>query len=350
MVNYHAMYYEFIVKLFGMPITAVSYRSGEVETNLVRSGGEIPSDAVLLNVFAPTPEESNFLNASFDITVPTKKEMGMIEVASPLYKEGDCYYMMITAIYKTAKSNYLESTPIALILREDKLIILSHVQLPVMQQFWGKHIHARDVCLTPTPEVFVMKVIDLLVNNVAMILEEAGNELDLLQKRLFESRVSVKKITTRNDYDNIIGTVGLTGNLISKNRESLVSINRFIIYYEQVRALDESNLSFARMKSMSHMISEVHTLNEYASFLSQRNSFIMDATLGLLSVEQNMVIKMFTVAAAVLMPPTLVASVYGMNFKFMPETEWDLGYPLALCLIIVSALIPYLLFKRKGWL
>ena len=101
---------------------------------------------------------------------------------------------------------------------------------------------------------------------------------------------------------------------------------------------------------IKHIASDISSLSEYANFLSQRNSFLLDATLGMISVEQNIIIKVFTVAAAVFMPPTLIASIYGMNFKYMPEIDLVFGYPLSLLLIIISAVIPYLYFKGKGWL
>jgi magnesium transporter len=94
-----------------------------------------------------------------------------------------------------------------------------------------------------------------------------------------------------------------------------------------------------------NLFREVHSLNEYVNFLSQRNSFLLDATLGMISVEQNKIIKVFTVAAAVFMPPTLIASIYGMNFAKMPELSWDLGYPMAIVMMLISAILPYLYFR-----
>jgi magnesium transporter len=93
-----------------------------------------------------------------------------------------------------------------------------------------------------------------------------------------------------------------------------------------------------------------HSLMEHTRFLTNRISFLLEATLGMISTEQNQIIKLFSVMAVMLMPPTLVASIYGMNFRHMPELEWDYGYPLALLAMVLAAVIPYLYFRRKGWL
>ena len=98
------------------------------------------------------------------------------------------------------------------------------------------------------------------------------------------------------------------------------------------------------------LVRDVRSLVEHANFLNGKANFLLDAVLGIINVEQNAIIKTFTVASVALMPPTLIASIYGMNFDVMPELKWDLGYPLAIVLMVVSAVLPILYFKRKGWL
>jgi len=102
-----------------------------------------------------------------------------------------------------------------------------------------------------------------------------------------------------------------------------------------------------RLKTVAR---DIRSLSDHDGFLSQKINFLLDATLGMISIEQNGIIKIFSVAAVVFLPPTLVASIYGMNFEFMPELQWPYGYPFALGLMVVSMLLPYLYFKRRGWL
>lgn len=95
---------------------------------------------------------------------------------------------------------------------------------------------------------------------------------------------------------------------------------------------------------------DIRSLSDHASFLSQKITFLLEATLGMINIEQNAIIKIFSVAAVVFLPPTLIASMYGMNFKHMPELEWLVGYPFALVLMVLSAILPYMFFKSRGWL
>ena len=94
----------------------------------------------------------------------------------------------------------------------------------------------------------------------------------------------------------------------------------------------------------------MQSIEEHATFLANKVQFLLDATLGLVTIEQNDIIKLFSVVAVVFMPPTLVASIYGMNFKYMPELEWPLGYPMALALMVLAAVTPYLYFRWRQWL
>ena len=127
-----------------------------------------------------------------------------------------------------------------------------------------------------------------------------------------------------------------------------MSVHRLLMYFANaVRERKDDKRILARIETANH---DITSLMESLRFLSARTSFLLDATLGMISNEQNQIIKLFSVMAVMLMPPTLVASIYGMNFKFMPELDWFIGYPLALGLMFISGLVPFLYFRRKGWL
>ena len=98
------------------------------------------------------------------------------------------------------------------------------------------------------------------------------------------------------------------------------------------------------------LVQDVRSLTDHTTFISDKITFLLDATLGMINIEQNAIIKIFSVAAVAFLPPTLVASIYGMNFDLMPELKWEFGYPLAITLMILSAVIPFFYFKRRGWL
>jgi magnesium transporter len=205
-----------------------------------------------------------------------------------------------------------------------------------------------DLDIYKNPAVLLSALTEVFTHDVGELLEKIGNEMNDLIQQVFTKPKRNKVIHDSKNYNAIIALIGNGGNTISRCRESLVSINRLIIYFTQIErdkiAYKEHGLR------LRHISREINSLTEYANFLSQRISFLLDATLGLLSVEQNMIVKVFTIASAVLMPPTLIASIYGMNLKYMPETQWDYGYPLILFIMFISAVIPLYFFNKKGWL
>ncbi|MBA8667651.1 magnesium transporter CorA family protein [Holosporaceae bacterium 'Namur'] len=313
-------------------------------------GSIIPEGCVWLDLLEPTIEEEKFIEKSLNIDAPTREEMNKFEVMSPFYKEGDAYYMTVTALHK-AESEYPDATAITFIITPNYLVTLRYHRPRPFNNFAARAMRQPEIC--SSPEIVLEGLIDSLIDRIADALEKSGNELDSILKSIFEKKV-VKgnnqiKDNSKFYYNNVIKKVGRTGNVISKNRESLLSINRMLIFYSQIDTLKNPSRKETRAKFKT-ITREVISLTEYANFLSQRISFLLDATLGMLSVEQNSIIKVFTVAAAVFMPPTLIASIYGMNFHIMPELDWTYGYPIAILFIIISAIAPYYYFKKKGWL
>ncbi len=153
------------------------------------------------------------------------------------------------------------------------------------------------------------------------------------------------------NLEELLSKVGEEGDFNSKVRESLVSIGRMVAFaqavIDQIKLGKEMKENRARIKIIQR---DIQSLTDHASFLSGKISFLLDAVLGMINIEQSGIIKIFSVAAVVFLPPTLVASIYGMNFQHMPELPWEYGYPFAIGMMIASAVLPFLYFKRKGWL
>jgi magnesium transporter len=145
-----------------------------------------------------------------------------------------------------------------------------------------------------------------------------------------------------------LSDLGRKADALSNIRDSLVSLERLSTFATTLLLQRKSHKELRdRLKTVAR---DVRSLSDHDAFLSQKINFLLDATLGMISIEQNGIIKIFSVAAVVFLPPTLVASIYGMNFEFMPELQWLYGYPFALGLMAVSMLLPYFYFKRRGWL
>ena len=182
--------------------------------------------------------------------------------------------------------------------------------------------------------MILMELIDAVIDRNADILERAGGDMDIISHDIFEPRAARTGHAKR--YSDILIAIGRKGDLTSKVRESLVSIGRLVAF------LSASVEGIKWSKEMREQL-EDHAArrgldSRPASYLSNKITFTLDAMLGVVNLEQNNIIKLFSVMAVVLMPPTLIASIYGMNFKLMPELEWVHGYPMALVMMLLAAM------------
>lgn len=295
---------------------------------------------IWVDAFQPTVQEVAWLKKCYDINIPSSEEVDKIEVMTPFYKEKNAYFMTATLI-----DHANNSIAITFILTPDCLFTLRYDDSQSLHNF--ATYATQNMVPYLTPSTILTALIEIFINKVGDILDVMGNELDRLIQDVLEKPNDEIGRKPQN-YNSIIRSIGYTGNTISKNRESLASVNRTLMYFGQIEDVQYVNKKEHRTR-MKHLGREITSMSEYASFLAQRNYFLLDGTLGMISVEQNTIIKILTIASVVFMPPTLVASIYGMNFSYMPELHSEWGYPLALSVIICSAVLPYLFFKKRGW-
>jgi len=196
-------------------------------------------------------------------------------------------------------------------------------------------------------ENVLMELLDAVIDRNADILERAGSDMDTISHAIFEPE-GMARTGHAKRYSDILIAIGRKGDLTSKVRESLVSVGRVVTFV--AAAVDGVKWSKDMREQLKTMQRDVISLTDHASYLSNKITFVLDAMLGVVNLEQNNIIKLFSVMAVVLMPPTLIASIYGMNFKIMPELEWVHGYPYALVAMLLAAVGPYLFFKWKKWL
>ena len=191
-------------------------------------------------------------------------------------------------------------------------------------------------------ETILATLLEAIVDRLADVLERIGRDILDVSEGIFHPLANNASRRGR-DYQLILRKIGRKEELISNIQDSLISLQRLTGFFgNAVLKEDKSTGVRTRVKTVSR---DVASLSDYASFLSQKVTFLLDATLGMINIEQNGIIKIFSVAAVVFLPPTLVASVYGMNFKVMPELGWHLGYPFALILMVISAVLPFLIFQ-----
>jgi magnesium transporter len=190
-------------------------------------------------------------------------------------------------------------------------------------------------------------LIDMLIEREYELIERIHDEVETAAPRVF-GNYDAGQASRNRHLDVLLKTIGKRGDVIARAQESATSLHRLVLYFANaLRDRKDDERLVGRVEAAGQ---DILSLMESLRFLSARTSFLLDATLGMISNEQNQIIKLFSVMAVMLMPPTLVASIYGMNFRHMPELDVPWGYPLALGLMFVSGLVPYLYFRKKGWL
>lgn len=306
---------------------------------------EVVSATLWADLVEPTIEEEKAVERFLGIEVPTREEMKEIEASNRLYEEDGALYMTLTVVTKI-DTERPETTAITFILAKGRLITLRYVDpLPFRKYISYAERHA-STCGSAL--VVFAGLLESIVERIADVLERVGTDLDDASANVFASPARKRKANRVNsDLRAMMERIGRNGDLLSKARESLVSLTRLLTFVQQSGNLVVPQDLRNRYRNVSR---DAIALSDHASFVSSKVSFLLDATLGLINIEQNAIIKIFSVAAVVFLPPTLIASIYGMNFEHMPELAWDGGYPWALGLMVVSAILPYVYFKRRGWL
>jgi magnesium transporter len=312
-----------------------------LERKAVENTDGLPEGAVWIDLVTPTSLEDKQVERALGIAVPTREEMQEIEVTSRLYVENGARYMTATLMCQS-ESDTPKTTAVTFILAGHRLITVRYDE-PLPFTIVGTKL-GRVCPPTITGEVVMMDLLDAVIDRAADILERIGGDVDQVSHDIFEPKDSAGA----RSYTDILKTIGRKGDLTSKVRESLVSIGRLLLFLaNEADTMRWAKEPRAQLKGMQR---DVQSLSDHATYLSSKIQFLLDAMLGVVSLEQNNIIKIFSVMAVVLMPPTLIASIYGMNFKAMPELEWSFGYPLAIVLMLIAAALPYLFFKWKKWL
>lgn len=321
-----------------------------VPTELDLTSHSPPADAsgaLWLDLITPTREEVHFAEHLLGISIPTQEEAQEIEVSARLYHEDSAEFMTMTGVSQL-ESEAPMTTPISFILKGETLATIRYAQ---PKPFFTYATRAQKAGAVPciNSEQVMLGLVEALIERMAEALEKTGRNLERLSRQVFRYKPPGGTASKSRDFQAIIEEIGARGDLLAMVRESLVSLNRLLAYHNTTgKAADgPSKDAVAWVKDM---LQDVVALSDHATYLSNKTNFLLDATLGLINLEQNQIIKIFSIAAVCLMPPTLIASSYGMNFRHMPELEWLFGYPYALALMLITAIIPFVWFKRKGWL
>src|SRR6187401_1813556 len=286
----------------------------------LRAGAAIPGEAVWLDLIEPTPSEERQVESFLSIDVPTRDEMREIEASNRLYEEDGGLYMTATVVTKLVTNRYVDPLP--------------------FRRFIAYAERHPNSCNSP-PAVLA-GLLESIINRVADVIERVATDLDGASVEVFSA--SRRKRGVMRDFRKVLERLGQNGELISKARESLVSLGRLLTFVQQSTVVPIPDDVRARFRTLSR---DVLAMSDHASFLGTKVSFILDATLGLINIDQNNILKIFSVVTVFLLPPSVIGAIYGLNFSKMPWLHDTWGFWAAMGMMLVSAIGPFVWFKRK---
>ena len=301
------------------------------------------SDTLWIDLFEPTPEEERTVEAECAIDVPTREEMREIETSNRLYEEDGGVYLTFTIVTKL-DSDLPQNSQVTFILKDGRLITNRYTDPLPFRRFISYAERHGPSCASGS--AVLAGLIEAIINRVADVIERVSSDLDSISAEVF-ARLPRRRRSRGRDYQGVLERVGQSGELIAKTRESLVSLGRALTFVQQATSVNLTNDVRTRFRTQAR---DVIAMSDHASFLGNNVSFILDATLGMVNIDQNNILKIFSVVTVFLLPPSVIGAVYGMNFDHIPWAHESWGFMGALGLMLASALIPYLIFKRRGWL
>ncbi len=304
-----------------------------------------PADANIawFDLDTPTQAEELAVEAAIGTSIPSRDELRDIEPSSRLYTENGALYLTASIPYKT-DTPVPELTDVGFIIAKGTLVTIRYAE-PHAFRLFSASLGKQEDCAGGYD--ILTRLIETIVDRNAEILENISRTADGLSARVFmTSNASRPERVTRDLEATLVEIAGIQ-RLLAKTRESLMSMSRVASFLQGQSTIRDDPKLDERSQSTTR---DILSLAQHADFISGNVIFLLDASLGLISVQQNQIIKIFSIAAVVLLPPTFIASIYGMNFQSMPELDWQYGYPMALTAMVAAALVPYLWFRRKGWM
>jgi magnesium transporter len=305
------------------------------------AAASIPDEAVWIDLLDPTPDEEKRVEQALSIDVPTREEMREIETSNRLYEDGGTLYLTSTVLFK-ADTDLPETTQVTFILAGSRLVTNRYADLLSFKGF-VTYAETHPASCSSAP-LLLTGLLESIVNRIADVLERAGAEIDAVSLQVFP-RVGRRR--SGRDYKHELQQIGQSGELISKARETLVSLSRLLGFLQQTGSNRVTTEARASLRTVSR---DVVALSDHATFLVGKAQFLLDATLGMVTIDQNNILKIFSVVTVLLLPPSVIGAFYGMNFEHIPLLHEPWGVWAATAMMVASALVPWLYFKGKGWL
>ena len=317
---------------------------GEIAPDL--SADKLPANVGWIDLFNPTAEEIAYIERAAGLKVPGRDKLVEIENSSRLHIENGALYLSTPAIFR--RGDMIARTPLGFLLTEKILVTVRFDELKAFDDV-RQRLADKDRDCTGAVGIFV-SILEAIVDRVADVLEHVEAKLDEISDMIFGEEAAPEKASApgreTERLRGILRQVGRSGDMTSNIRDCLLGIGRIVPYVEHqgdgwVSPQDRQRLDVVKQ--------DVGSLDDYKTHLTDKIQFLLDATLGLTNIDQNNIFRILTIVSVVGIPPVLIAGIYGMNFKNMPELSWDWGYPFALGVMALSGVIPAIWFKVKGW-
>jgi len=318
-----------------------------------RGAGEATGKVAWVDLLDPTPDERSMVEIDFGLRLPTRDNLSEVQSSSRMAEENGVLFMSVPAGSDGPAGDGAVS-PIGFVLSKEVLITLRYAQSRSFDTAAEKF--SRSERRTST-EAFAI-VVEELVESTADRLENLATELDQMSRSVFRRAVPFRRrsrealrykleVRSNEALRNKLIDVGNVGEQLSRLRGRLVGLQRILPFASG----PARHFISGEVRSRLHVAQgDLASLTDYQTHLSEKVQFLLDAVLGFISTKQNDIFTVLTVVSVIGIPPMLVASIYGMNFKNMPELSWVWGYPFALALIVLSTVLPILWFKWRGWL
>ncbi len=295
-----------------------------------------------LDLVSPNAEEEANVEKALGIDVPTQEDIRKNEPSSRLYREDGATFMAAQIVVH-GEMPLPQTSTVAFILKQDTLVTVRYEQSRAFD-LCSSEIHRAG--RKPSNISALAVLVEALVDRTSELLEGAANAADDMAMSSLPMGEQPSKRRTVAELEAVLAEIQRLHRRVAKVRESLVSLGRMTGYL-----LTQSQFSDAESRQRAKSISrDIISATDHATFVAQNIQFVLDTQLGLISAEQNAIVKFFSIVAVVLLPPTLIAAIYGMNFEKMPELTWTWGYPAALAAMLASAVLPYLWCRKRGWL
>lgn len=293
--------------------------------------GDVIDRVIWIDMLMPTHDEIIFIENTFGIKFPTKQETEEIEISSRYWEEND--KIEINSYFLISSNQHSFNETVSFILYRGLLISIRYASLYTFEEF-NRKVYATPQQFDSGYDVFC-NLLDIRIDADADIIEKLSRDIARIRKHVFTDY--------KNDDEEILEKISSFEDLNMQIRESLTDKQRILSSF-----LKSDKYKPSLKHDVTIMLKDIKSLVDYTDFNFQRLDYLQNVFVGLLSIQQNKVIKIFTIVNVIFLPPTLIASIYGMNFQIMPELNWEYGYGLSVVLMICSSILPIYIFKRKG--